>query len=96
MLWKFKIAKILLFQYPRWPPSLDYSNHISSQTVSQIELKHDWGHRDSELLNTLVPVSKLVAVVAILKVFKQHQVLDCLRQSDLIAKMPTMAQCNIS
>ena len=38
VLWKFRIAKILLFQCPRWPPSWNASNHFSSQTVSQVEL----------------------------------------------------------
>ena len=41
------------------------------QTVSQIEPKFDGRHRgDSELLNHLVPVSKMAAMVAILKFFK--------------------------
>ena len=41
------------------------------QTVSQIEPKFDGRHRgDSELLNHLVPISKMAAMVAILKLFK--------------------------
>ena len=32
---------------------------------------------DSELLNHSVPVSKMTAMVAILKLFKQHQILNC-------------------
>ena len=52
VLWKFKIAKILLFQCPRWPPSWNSSNHISSQTVTQIEPKSDGRHRgDMEIQN---------------------------------------------
>ena len=52
MLWKFRIAKMVLFQCPSWPPSWNSSNHISSQTVSQIEPKFDgrhWG--DMEIQN---------------------------------------------
>ena len=41
VIWKFRIAKILLFQCSRWPPSWNSSNHISSQTVSQVEPKLD-------------------------------------------------------
>ena len=32
---------------------------------------------DSELLNRSVPISKMVAMVAILKLFKQHRILNC-------------------
>ena len=37
VLWKFRIAKTVLFQYPRCAPSWNSSNHISAQTISQIE-----------------------------------------------------------
>ena len=43
VIWKFRITKILLFQCPRWPPPQNSSNHISSQTVSQVEPKLDGG-----------------------------------------------------
>ena len=36
-------------------------------------------HGDSELLNRSIPVSKMAAMVAILKLFKQHQILYYLR-----------------
>ena len=45
VLWKFRIAKIVLFQYPRWPSSWNSSNHISFQTVCQIESKFDGRHQ---------------------------------------------------
>ena len=52
MLWKFRIAKILLFQCPRWPPSWKSSNHISPKTVSQVEPKLDGRHQgDMEIQN---------------------------------------------
>ena len=57
VLWKFRIAKIILFHYPRWPPwwpAWNTSNHISSQTVSQIELKPDGRHRgDMEICSII-------------------------------------------
>ena len=97
--WRYRIDEIVPFQYPRWPPWKS-SNHIYSQNVTQTEPKLDGRHLgcygDSELLNHSVPISKIAVLVAILKLFKQHQILDCLRQSDLIAKMTTMAQFNIS
>ena len=40
--WRFKIAKMVPFWYPRWPPwqsSWKPSNHICSRIVSLIELK---------------------------------------------------------
>ena len=46
--WIFRIVKILLFWYPRWPawwPSWNSSNCISSQTVSQLELKLEGRHQ---------------------------------------------------
>ena len=52
MLQKFRIAKIILFQCPRWLPSWNSSNHISSQTVSQTEPKFDGRHQgDKEIQN---------------------------------------------
>ena len=44
---RFRIAKMVLFWYPRWPPwqpSWIPSKHISYQMVSLIELKHDGRH----------------------------------------------------
>ena len=50
------MAVILKFRYPRWSPwrpSRNFSNDISSPTVSPIELKLDGRHhRDSELLKS--------------------------------------------
>ena len=75
--WRSRIAKIVPFRYPGWPPlrpSLNSSNYIS-QTVGPIELKRweasQW-HRDSELLNRSVPISKMATLAAILKFFKRH------------------------
>ena len=55
VLWKFRSAKNVLFQYPRWMPwwpSWNSSNHISSQTVSQIAQKLDGRHySDMEVQN---------------------------------------------
>ena len=45
VIWKFRIAKILLFECPRWPPSWNSSNHISSQTVSKVEQQLDGRHQ---------------------------------------------------
>ena len=53
--WRFKIAKFVLFQYPRWPlfwPSWKSWNDICSQMVSSIKLKlsgRHWG--DMEIQN---------------------------------------------
>ena len=89
-----------MFWLPPWKPSWNSPNHIFSLTVGQIEPKldgkHRWKHENSELLDRSVPISKMVAMVTILKLFKQHQILDCWRQSYLVAKVATIAQCNIS
>ena len=52
---RFRIAKIVSYWYPRWPPwrpSWNSLNDISSQTIGRIELKQ-WEtselHRNSEL-----------------------------------------------
>ena len=45
---QFRITKIVLFRYPRWlqwQPSWNSSNNISSQTISQNELKLDGRHQ---------------------------------------------------
>ena len=45
--WRYRIAKMVLFWYPRWPPwqsSWKYSNHVCSGMVGLIELKHDGRH----------------------------------------------------
>ena len=81
VLWKFRIAKIVLFQCPRWPPSWKSSNYTSYQNR-----KSDWvetwreasgWHGESEWLHRSVSISKMVALVEILKLFKQHQILVC-------------------
>ena len=41
---RFRIAKIILFRYPRWWPAWNSSNDISSQSLSQIESKLDGRH----------------------------------------------------
>ena len=62
-------------------PSWNSSNYISSNTVSQIALKLEGRHRGNTeiqtLLNCSVPVSKIATMVAILQLFKQHQILNC-------------------
>ena len=51
-----------------------------SQTISQVKLKLDGRHRDDmEIQNSSVPLSKIVTMMAFLKLFKQHQILDCIR-----------------
>ena len=45
---QFRITKIVPFRYPRWlqwQPSWNSSNDISSQTISQNELKFDGRHQ---------------------------------------------------
>ena len=77
---RFRIAEIIPFQYPRWPPRglLEIL-----QRTSPPKHKSDWAktwweasewHRGSELLKLFcsVPISKMVAMVAILKFFKRH------------------------
>ena len=54
--WRFRIAKIVPFRCPRWPPwrpSWNSSNDISSQTVSPIELKLDRRHHSDTEIQTL-------------------------------------------
>ena len=49
--WRSRIAKILPFRYPRWPPIWNSSNDIS-QAVSQIEPKLDGTvHSGTEIQN---------------------------------------------
>ena len=74
---RFKIAKIVPFRYPRWLPWRPFwnsLNYISSQTVSWIEQKLDGRYRsDIEIQNcqnSSIPISKMAAMAAILKVFK--------------------------
>ena len=90
----------------KWPSWVDASLNLNSSSSSHLlpNSKSGWAETwweasgwngDSESLNHSVPISKMTAMVAILKLFKQHQILNW-RESDLIAKMATMAQCNIS
>ena len=122
--WSFRIAKMVLFWYPRWPlwqPSWKSSDHICYRTVIWLSLnmmggtevlwkfriaiillfqcstwpfkphllpnsKSGWAetwwavsgwHGDSELPKHSVPISKMAATMAVLKLFKQHEILNC-------------------
>ena len=75
---RFRIAKIVPFRYPRWPPwgpSWNSSNDIS-QTMSPIELKLDGRHHSVTKIqncwNYSLPISKMAATAATLKFFKWH------------------------
>ena len=55
VLWKFRIADVHLFQCPRWLPAWNSSNHIFSQTLSQVEAKLDVRHPgDMEIQNCCI------------------------------------------
>ena len=75
---RFRIAKIIPFWYQRWPPwrpSWNSSNNIFFQIVSPIELKLDGRHhsdKDSKLLKSFLPLSKMATMAAILKLFKRR------------------------
>ena len=70
---EFGIAKIILFQYPRWQPwSLFWnSNHIASQTVIESDWAETWWEASGRFR-----IAKSFSS-SILKLFKQHQILDC-------------------
>ena len=70
---KFKIAKIFPFRYPRWPPL----GILQTSGWAEFWWETSEWNGDSELLNHSVPVSKMTAMVAILNLFKQHQILNC-------------------
>ena len=57
---RLKIAKIVPSRYPRWPPwqpSWNFSNKISSLTVSRIERKLDGRHHsDTKIQNFFSPL----------------------------------------
>ena len=75
--WRFRIAKIVPFRYPNWPPrrpSWNSSNDIFSQTVCWIEPKLNGRQcidRDSELLKSFWSDIQ-DGRAAILKIFKPH------------------------
>ena len=76
---RFRIAKIVPFWYPRWPPWQPYwnsLNDISSQTISWIERELDgknWSDIEIQnCLNRFVWLSKMGTCPAILKILKPH------------------------
>ena len=75
--WRFRIAKFIMFQYPRWLPwwpSWKPWNDICSWTVRWIKLKlgqRHWGDMEIQNCQTdSIAISKMAAMAAKLKFFK--------------------------
>ena len=60
MLWKFRIAKMFCSY-------IQDDCHLEISDLAETLWEALWGHGDSELLNHSVPISKMAAIVAILK-----------------------------